>query len=65
MKLNIEIEVPDDIEPCCIHSCATYCPFGYYDGDDMEERCNHMTTNDNGNWECIVSKAMKKHDEEK
>jgi hypothetical protein len=59
MKLTIEIELPDDIQPCCIHDCSIYCPFGYLDWEDGEHRCDHMERGENG-WECIISNAMKK-----
>ena len=58
MKLTIEIEVPDDIDPCT-HSCSIYCPFGYYDLEDGNT-CNHVKRSDNGGFECIVSKAIEK-----
>ena len=59
MKLTIELELPDDIQPCCIHDCSIYCPFGYLDSEDNELRCDHMERCEN-DWECIISKAMKK-----
>lgn len=62
MKLTIELELPDDIQPCCIHECSIYCPFGYIDMLDGENGCDHMEQGENG-WECIVSNAMKKAEE--
>ena len=58
MKLTIEIEVDDNIEPCT-YDCGDYCPLSYYDFDFDRFTCDHIKHNENG-WECIVSKAMKK-----
>ena len=54
MKINIEIELPDDFEPCT-YGCDLYCPFGHID----EESCYHMYQNE---WSCPVKDAIKKGD---
>ena len=58
MKLTIELELPDDIEPCT-YNCGDHCPFAYYDFDFGRFNCDHIKCNENG-LECIVSEAMKK-----
>ena len=56
MKITIEIEVPDDFEPCTC-GCDLHCPFGYTDG----ECCYYMyIDDDNYEWNCPVKDGMKK-----
>ena len=59
MKVTIELDLPDDIQPCCIPDCALYCPFGYLDWEDNEFRCDSMES-EGYDWKCIVGEAMKK-----
>ena len=56
MKINIEIEVDDDFEPCT-YGCEMHCPFGYLDD---EYDCVHLYRNENYDWTCPVKEAMKK-----
>ena len=61
MKLTIEIEVPDDIEPCT-YVCMDHCPLSYYDPDENTSDCKHIF-DEEGNWKCPVSVAMKQKKE--
>lgn len=56
MKLTIEIEVPDDIDPCA-HGCETGCPFGSFDEDG--DYCWDKKRTEDG-FTCIVKEAMEK-----
>ena len=63
MKINIEIEVPDDFEPCT-YGCDRDCPFGYRDDDEFYYACVHQYRNENHDWSCPVKDAMKKGDKD-
>ena len=56
MKINIEIEVPDDFEPCT-YGCEMHCPFGHISGDCL---CVNMYYSDDCEWTCVVNETMKK-----
>lgn len=61
MKINIEIEVSDDFEPCT-YGCDRDCPFWYTDND---YECVHLyRKGDDYEWTCLVNDAMKKGDKD-
>jgi len=57
MKVIIEIEVNDDLEPCT-YGCETHCPFGYVDIDN--DVCVHMRRDVNYDFTCPVKEAVEK-----
>ena len=60
MKIKLEIEVPDDFEPCA-YGCEFHCPFGYLVDEDLD--CNLIERDEEWNFSCIVSKAIKGSEE--
>ena len=63
MKINIEIEVDDDFQPCT-YGCERECPFGHIDYDDDDYCCVHLYTNNGYDWTCPVKEAMKEGDKD-
>lgn len=57
MKITIQLEVDDGLEPCT-YGCEMYCPLGYLD-DDGDYSCINMYRVE-GNITCIVKEAMEK-----
>lgn len=56
MKVDIEIEIPNNFEPCT-YGCEMHCPFGYT-VDDCD--CAHLYAKDHYEWSCFVKDAMEK-----
>lgn len=61
MKLLVKIEVPDNLEPCT-YGCKDLCTFASYNDDTQESDCNHIEKVGD-NFECFISRAMKKDGE--
>jgi hypothetical protein len=59
VKINIEIEVDDDFEPCA-YGCDRDCPFGYINYRDDDYDCVHLYLKNDGDWTCAVKEAMEK-----
>lgn len=62
MKLMIELDFPDNFEPC-IGGCQYECPLSHYNDDTRDYDCDHIMNGENG-WECVVSKAMQRNNDE-
>lgn len=61
MKLMVEVEVPDNLEPCA-YGCMDKCPFSYYNDDTRQSECNHLKKVGD-ELECLISRAMKKKED--
>ncbi len=58
MKVTIELDLPDDFQPCTI-GCEYGCPFGYQDDD---YRCVHLyRCRDGYHWSCPVKELIEEN----
>lgn len=55
MKINVSIEVPDELEPCTC-GCEAICPLSYWGADDSL-MCTLIMRDDNGELYCLLSKG--------